>query len=166
MSSIKATDRIDNGLKCSASVGVSSSLTGTSASFWSPFTYTLVLDANDADGWNASFVTFPERFSEEYALAHPDMIKIHFGDKDLSLAEARQASAAVRARDAEYERQLAARAAYEKSPAGRAEAAAKQREEEVDNARRARACEAHGGTWGYRQNPWGPLGCYFQTVGK
>ena len=40
----------------------------------------------------------------------------------------------------------------------------------VDDARRAEACEANGGTWGYRNNGYGmavgAVGCFFQTVGN
>ncbi len=69
------------------------------------------------------------------------------------------------------------RQAYANSPAGRA--AAKKRDEQAqaaaqakaaNEARRARACEDAGGTWGRRTNrygtPVGEVGCFFQTVGN
>lgn len=67
----------------------------------------------------------------------------------------------IRTHPAEYaeeQRQAAARAA-------RARAASAQRQADVR--RRQQACEANGGTWGYRTfdgRRVGEIGCYFQTV--
>lgn len=169
MKVVQATERIENGLKCSGKVQVSSSIVGTHAGFWFPITYSVTLAPSEMDGWLAEIMTGPESFSEQYALGHPDMIRIRFNGADVSLAEARVASSEMRARAAaeraNQERQEAAQAAYANSQAGRAAKAAAEHRAELDNARKQQACEAHGGTWGYRINPSGPLGCYFQTLG-
>jgi len=68
------------------------------------------------------------------------------------------------------------RQAYANSPAGRAaakpdpQAQAAAQAKATNEARRARACEDAGGTWGRRTNrygtPVGEVGCFFQTVGN
>lgn len=111
---MKATDRIEGGLNCSADV--------RAGALRFPVTYTVVLDPGDAEGWNGSLNT-PE-FTETFALAHPDRIKINFQvdytqNKDLSLAEARVAAVASRNAQLETRRQQDAatprhsRAAYQ-----------------------------------------------------
>ena len=162
---IKATDRVEGGLKCSANIWA--------GSLRFPIIYTVVFNPSDPDGWSGG-LNAPE-LTEAFALANPDRIRIRyhhdgFNERDLSLAEARVAGAADHAKDLEYERKVAARRAYFDTPAGRAEIAERERKAKLAERRRAEACVANGGTWGYPVNSYGGtagrLGCYFQTVGK
>ena len=84
-------------------------------------------------------------------------------------------------RDAEAERQRAQQAYWDAHPKEYQEFLARQRAAEAkartqakakaeEEARKARGCENAGGTWGRRTNsygaPIGPVGCFFQTVGR
>lgn len=100
LSDIKATDRIDDGLNCSANVRAGAVRFAIS--------YTVALNPANPGGLNINTNMPP--LTEASALAQPDRIKIHFQlsyteTKDLSLAEARAAAAALRAARLESGRQ-------------------------------------------------------------
>lgn len=95
MHEMKATDRIASGLNCSANV--------IAASLRFSVAYTVTLDATDADGWKARLDAPP--FTEEFALEHPDRIKVSFEYREMSLADARAAGAAAHAASLVRQRQ-------------------------------------------------------------
>lgn len=137
---IKATARIANGLNCSATARV--------GSLRFAVTYNITLDPSQTDGWTGALNT--PTFTVAAALSDTPDIRIHFGDNDLTLAQARLQSERDRASNQAAvdagKREADAQAAYRSSPAGRI-AALRQRQAA---ARKQQACEANGGTWGFK----------------
>lgn len=95
MSGVRATERIDNGLLCSAQVAA--------GSLRFPITYNVILDSGQSDGWTGQLDDIA--FTEAYALEHPDQMKIAYNGRELSLAEAQAAGKAWRAEDLALQRQ-------------------------------------------------------------
>jgi hypothetical protein len=136
-------------------------------------TYNIALDPSQSDGWTGALNT--PTFTVAAALSDASEIRIHYGNNDLTLAQARLQGERDRARDRAAEdtrrRQDQAQSAYRNSPAGRL-AALRQRQA---LAAKQRACEANGGTWGIKagdtvyevdalaSQDWQMLGeaCYF-----
>jgi len=137
---IKAVSRIPSGVNCSATAWVGA-LRFTVA-------YNVTADSSQADGWVSTPRT--PTFTVETALASNPEILVHYGDSDLTLAQARLQSARDQARDQAADdarrREAAAQTAYRNSTAGRL-AALRQRQA---LATKQRACEANGGTWGVK----------------
>jgi len=135
---ISAASRLDNGLKCVATVMVEK--------LQVPIAYDLFLDPSEADGWTARG-DFPT-FTEAAALDEATPFRVDYYGWYLPLGEARERARLDRAKATaervSAERQAAARDAYRNSPAGQAEILRQQRA----MAEKQKACEASGGTWG------------------
>ncbi|WP_137681743.1 hypothetical protein [Aurantiacibacter suaedae] len=81
MGEIKALNRIEDGPECSAAVEVDF--------LRFPVTYTVVLDPNESDGWNAQWQYLPN-FDEAHAFETSSPISIAYANTELSLAQARE----------------------------------------------------------------------------
>lgn len=95
ISAMRATERIDNGLLCSAKIAA--------GSLRFPVTYNVTLDPGQSDGWGARLGEL--QFTEAFALDHPDRMKIAYDRQELSLVEARAAGKASRAQELASQRQ-------------------------------------------------------------